>query len=121
MTGFDDENKGEHGEEDLKCGTGDRGKIKICLEELAKVHGPRVHEDDFDVEEDEDHGDNVKFNGKAGCGASDGIFAAFVGFVFGLAGAGSFAEEEGKDDAAEGNRKGGGDLDEDGKVLAHGA
>src|SRR5436190_9488535 len=48
--------------------------------ELAELHGPGEEEDGFDVEDDEEHGDQVELDGEAvALGDSFGDDAAFVG------------------------------------------
>ena len=59
-------------------------------------HGPGIEEDGFNVEHDEKHGDDVKAHRVAGAGVTDGVHAAFVGEVLGVA-VRLFAQELGQE------------------------
>ena len=47
--------------------------------------GPWVEEDDFDIEDEEDHGDEVEADIEAFACGVDGGHARFVGFAFSVA------------------------------------
>ena len=61
---------------------GKKEKTGACVGGFSEKDGPRVEEDDFDVEEDEEHRDPVKFDVEFIVRRSDRIHAAFVGHGF---------------------------------------
>ena len=79
--------------------------------------GPGIEEDDFDVEEDEEHGDDVEFDAEAGLGVAEGEHAALVSAVFHGVAAGGFASKSGEDQGGDGETGCDDDLEEDGGVV----
>ena len=77
------------------------------------MDGPRVHEDDFDIEDDEEHGDEVEFDGEAWGSFADWQHAAFVGGVLGGVAAGGAAEDDAEGKGDGGETDGDEDLEED--------
>jgi len=67
--------------------------------------GPWVEEDDFDIEDEEDHGDEVETDIEAFAGGVDGGHARFVGFAFAVAFAG-WAEDGGSNEVHNGESHG---------------
>src|SRR5580658_8253770 len=61
---------------------------------MAVNDRPRVHEDDFDIKEDEQHGHEVKFDRKTGMGGANRILAALVSNILGGVAASPFAEKK---------------------------
>lgn len=59
--------------------------------------GPWIEEDDFDIEDEEDHCDEVEADVEAFAGGVDGGHARFVGDAFAVTFAG-WAEESGSDE-----------------------
>lgn len=77
--------------------------------------GPRVEEYDFDIEDEEDHGDEVEADIEAfACGVDWG-HARFVGFAFAIALAG-WAEDCGADEVHDGESRCSEEHDEDGEI-----
>ena len=91
--------------------------VGFVLHEVRILNCPWIHEDDLDVEDDEEHGDEVEFHAEAWGSVADGEHAAFVGDVFHSVAAGPFAEDDAHDEHA--GREAGGheDLHEDGEVV----
>jgi len=119
VTDFDDEDEDEHG---YDAGKSDcEGFLQGVSEVLCLAEGnrPWIHEDDFDVEEDEDHCDDIKLHRESGSGSYERILTAFIRLILGDRGEGSFADEEGEYNHSDGDRKAGCDLNQNGKVLAH--
>src|SRR5688572_15972994 len=89
----DEENaeEGKHGTEN---------QIRIGEEHFLVNDGTWVEEYDFDIEEDEEHRDEVEFDGEAGVAFADGEHAAFVGSVFDFVAAAELADGDGKDEVA---------------------
>jgi hypothetical protein len=78
---------------------------------------PRKKKNDFDVEQDEQHSDEIKFDGKARASFADGIRAAFVGGVFCFGARGEFAEQEGQCQNSDRETNGGGEQNQNRNVL----
>ena len=82
----------------------------------AEDDGPGEHEDGFDVEQDEEHGDHVEADGEAAAGVADGVHAALVGAELG-ARVLVLADEEGCRHHAAGQAEGDKDLQHQRKVV----
>ena len=72
------------------------------MKQFAIDDGPCVHENDFDIEEDEEHGHEVKLDRKAGVGRADGVLAAFIGLVLGCGPAAPLADDYGRNERENG-------------------
>jgi hypothetical protein len=84
----EDEEEEEDGEEDRD----------IMGKEVSIDEGPGGEEDDFDIEEDEEHGGDVEFNGEARVNGAFCWEAAFVGHIFDRIGRSALAEDFGGDE-----------------------
>ena len=73
----------EHGKEKYFCSSRNL---------LAVNHGPRIEEDNLDVEKDKKHRHEVEFDAEAGLTIADWIHAAFVGGILDLVPGGTLAE-----------------------------
>ena len=73
--------------------------------QFTKNESPGVEEDGLDVEENEDHGDEVELDGEGFAGVAGGLHAAFVGLLLGAAGAAP-ADEAGKTEENSGKNSG---------------
>ena len=78
---------------------------------------PRIQKNYLDVEEDEEHGHEVEFDGKSSAPFSDGKHAAFVGSVFGSVAAASFSKDHRCEQSAGGSEDDDKAEDEDGNVF----
>ena len=107
----EDADKAEHTKED--------GGGVALGDEVAIDDRPGIHENDLDIEEDEEHRDEVKLDTEAGLGVAGGGDSAFVSGVFGGVCFGGFAEENAGDESGGGEADGDDDLEKDGKVFAH--
>jgi hypothetical protein len=104
---------GEHEEEDAE--EPDGGGIGAWVEGGEGL-GPRVEEDDFDIEDKEDHGDEIEADIEAFTGGVDRGHPGFVGNAF----SGTFsawAEDCGSDEVHDGESCGGEEHEEDGEVC----
>jgi len=61
-------------------------------------HGPGVKEDDLDIKENEEHGDELEFEGEPGAAGADGEHAALVSGVLDGKAFAAFAEDDGADE-----------------------
>ena len=108
--GDDEAGEEEHGPED-----GPR-----LARHLAECDGPRVEEDDLDVEDDEEHGDEVEFDGEARVGGAARLHAALVGGVLGGGSPGALAEQQRDGEGPEGDGGREDQLDQEGdELVAH--
>jgi len=65
---------------------------------LAVNDSPREHKNDFDIEKDEEHSDEIKLHAEAGVGLANGEHAAFVGDILGPGANPAFGGEVSGDD-----------------------
>ena len=90
----------------------------ILADEVCEADGPWIHENDFDVEDDEEHGDEVKLNAEAWCAFSDGEHSTFVRSFLSLAIGAFFTEQDAEPEGgdSEANRDNG--LENDWKIIS---
>ena len=86
-------------------------------EHLPIDDGPRIHEDDLNIEQDEQHRHEVKLHREARAALADGILAAFVSGVLGLGAYAEFAEQQRNDERAAREADGGGQQEQNRNVL----
>ena len=80
-------------------------------------HRPRIHENDLQIEQDEEHRDEVKLDAETGLRSLVGDHAALVGGVLGGIPAGGFSEQEADQQGAAGKTNGHEHLQENGKII----
>lgn len=95
---------------------GEGGRIATG-DEVAELDGPRIHEDDFNVEDDEKHRDEVELHREARSAIADREHAAFVGGVLGGVAFGGLSEDDAESQGHGGEAGGHQNLEEDGKEL----
>jgi len=82
------------GDGEESCETGHAPKNHCAFgDEILEAHRPRIHEDDLDIEDDEEHGDEVELDAEARGPFSDGEHAALVRCFLGVVMGAFFAEE----------------------------
>lgn len=86
--------------------------------EVRKADRPRIHEDDLNVEDDEEHGDKVEFHAEARGSIANGEHATFVGSFLGLVVGSFFTKEDAEAKSGAGKTDGGEGLKNDGKVIS---
>ena len=79
----------------------------VVGQHVAINHRPRIHEDHFDVEKDEQHGHQIKLHREPHAALANGVLAALVGGVLGLSAFAVFAEQDGYHERARGEANGG--------------
>src|SRR5215469_5590639 len=79
---FDRVNEANHKYNHEPKHTAENGPWIEILNVVAVYDGPRVHEYDLDIEQNEQHRDQVKFHTESRLGFTLGDHAAFVGRVF---------------------------------------
>lgn len=87
------------------------------LDEIGETHRPGIHKDDLDIEDDEEHGDEVEFDTEAGGAFSDGDHAALVRSFLGGIVASFLTEEDTESKGGTGKANGSEGLKDDGKVV----
>ena len=88
-------------------------------EHLFVDDGPRIKEYDFDIEQDEEHRDEIEFHGHARVAFADGEHAAFVGDVLDFAALAFDAEKDGDDEHAKSECDGQQPEHQDGDILVY--
>ena len=86
-------------------------------EEVFEGDRPWVQEHDLDVEDDEEHRDDVEFHAEARLGIADGEHATLVGAVFHAVALGAASDDDAGGEAAGGEADGDDDLQDDRDVL----
>src|SRR5215510_13676530 len=86
--------------------------------QLAVEHGPRPHEEQLDVDENEEDGHRGELDGESPLGDRDGILAALEGLGLDRTEA-PRRDERGNAEQGPGHQRGEGEHHEDGRVLGH--
>lgn len=80
-------------------------------------HRPRVHENDLQIEQDEEHRDEVELDAETGLRSLVGDHTALIRGVLGGIPAGGFSEQEADQQGAAGKTDGHEHLQENGKII----
>jgi len=85
------------------------------------LNGPWIHEDHFDVEDDEEHRDEVELDREARSTIADWHHSTLVGGILGGVPLGGFSQDHAEGQGYDGEAGGDQDLEEDGKeLIGHG-
>ena len=92
--------------------------VSWLTDEVDKADSPRIHEDDLDIKNNEEHGDEVEFNAEAWGSFTDGEHAALVGGFLGVVMSAFFTGEDTEAEGCAGEADGGEGLKDNGKVVS---
>lgn len=87
------------------------------LEQAFKADCPGIHEDDFDIEDDEKHRNEVEFHAETRLAVAYGEHSTFVGGVFDDAAFAGLPDEDAEKERDPSESAGGDRLHEDGQVV----
>ena len=90
---------------------------RAFLDRIAEGEGPWVGEDDFDIEDDEEHRDEVELHAEAGSAFTDGKQSSLVRSVLHLGIASLFSKENTEAERDGGEADGDDSLEDDGCVV----